>query len=540
MKQISKRVSMFFWVASWVLGPIAALAVPAAAQPSTPPGDQASGQQSGQQPGPAAPAPGPVDTPSSAANASLGEVLQVAVRQQATLVKASIDIDVANASALEASGIHDWVIDATGRVVRSRSKTIDRNLGIPLDSELDLYDLSANATRFFGIGGTLTLHADGGYRNQSTTAVISGIPTENVSETYETNLSATYTQSLLRGRGREYGEAAQRQAAISRDATFLAQRSQAATTVRVVVDAYWDLVLAERELEISKNSLALANQQLRNTRVSISAGSVAATEALAVEQTIALREEEVLLAELAISQRALDLRRQAGMEIGPGAIDLATNAALGLTPKPLDVNALLARAFANSPQIAQLETLRKGAVIDVEVTENGLLPELDFSLTLGTGGSDESASESLKQPFKLDNTAITGTLTFRHTLGNRAGQGAHRRARSELYRQQVDLGDVKAQIASSLVLAVKQAQAAQRRVDLSQRAIELAEKNIAAEQARFDLGRATNFDVLQRQDELRQAQQRKARATVDYLKAASAIDAITGDILPKYGIKLDP
>ncbi|MCG8424080.1 MAG: TolC family protein [Proteobacteria bacterium] len=480
--------------------------------------------------------PADADGNAGAKTVSLGEVLQVAVRQDPALQKAAIDVDIAEAAVVESSGVHDWVLDASGSWVKSRSQGIDGSLGVPVKSEVDTYNISADISRFFGIGGTLSLHADAGYRDLSTE--VEGLG-ENNSQSYSTNVSATYNQALLRGRGEDNARAAQMKAAINRDATWLAQRSQATTTVRLVVDGYWDLALALRELEISQNSLNLAQERLRNTRAAISAGSVAATEALAVEQTIALRQEEVLLAELAIAQRSLDLRRRSGLEIGPGEIELSTSTPLALTPKSFRIDALLTRAYARSPQIAQLETLQKGAQIEVEVTENGLLPQLDLAVSAGSGGSDESASETLSQTATLDNPTISATLTLRHAFGNRAANGAHRRARSDLFRQKVDLADVKAQIASSLVLAVKQARVAEQRVALSQRAIELADKNIEAEKARFELGRATNFDVLQRQDELKQAQVRKARATVDYLRAVAAIDAITGDILTKYGIKLD-
>jgi len=77
-------------------------------------------------------------------------------------------------------------------------------------------------------------------------------------------------------------------------------------------------------------------------------------------------------------------------------------------------------------------------------------------------------------------------------------------------------------------------------MSLSERVIQLAEKNVEAETRRFGLGRATNFDVLQRQDELQQAQLRRARAQVDYLNATAALDALTGVILKRYGITLNP
>ncbi len=70
---------------------------------------------------------------------------------------------------------------------------------------------------------------------------------------------------------------------------------------------------------------------------------------------------------------------------------------------------------------------------------------------------------------------------------------------------------MRAQIAQATARAVAQAELARRRVALSQRAIDLATENIKIETDRFNLGKATNFDVLNRQEELRQAELRRRR-----------------------------
>ncbi|MEM9488673.1 MAG: TolC family protein, partial [Myxococcota bacterium] len=505
---------------------------PAPPQPTPPPAAGATPDT--------APASAGADSSASVQTVTLGEVLQVAVRQEPSLAKAAIDVAIADAAVLSAAGIDDWQLQASGSYNIVRSQGVDSSFGFPFNAALDTIQLSADISRSLSTGATINLHADASLRDQDiTTELGAGQTSESSTETYENSLRIDVSQPLLRGRGSAMARADNRQAALQRDAADLQYRNSAMTALRGVIDAYWELAYAVRDLEIRKSSLVLANERLRNTRISISAGSVAATEILAVEQTIASREEEVLLAELSISQRSLDLRRLAGLEIGPGAIDLSTSAPLGLSAQPFALDELLARALANSPQLAALLVLEKDAEIEVEVTENGLLPQLDLGLSFGPSGSDTSAGESLKQTVTFDNYSISANLSLTHSLGNRTARGVRDSARSQLFRQKVDIGDVKAQIASSLVLAVKQAQAAERRVVLSQRAIELAEKNIEAEQARFELGRATNFDVLQRQDELKQAQLRKARATVDYLVSVSAIDSITGALLDKYGVTLD-
>ena len=56
---------------------------------------------------------------------------------------------------------------------------------------------------------------------------------------------------------------------------------------------------------------------------------------------------------------------------------------------------------------------------------------------------------------------------------------------------------------------------------------------------RFNLGKATNFDILNRLEELRQSELRKTSALIDWHKAEAVVQALTGDILPTYGISVE-
>src|SRR4029453_3201418 len=77
--------------------------------------------------------------------------------------------------------------------------------------------------------------------------------------------------------------------------------------------------------------------------------------------------------------------------------------------------------------------------------------------------------------------------------------------------------DLQNQIAVQVVRATNLIRSAQKRIEVLVKAAELAQVNLRSEKARFDVGRATNFDVLKRQEELAQAQLRQARAKTDYL-----------------------
>src|SRR6185369_4344119 len=160
-------------------------------------------------------------------------------------------------------------------------------------------------------------------------------------------------------------------------------------------------------------------------------------------------------------------------------------------------------------------------------------------LSFGPTGTATTFGQSWQNLVELKTISIGGTLTFSRGLEQNDVRGRIREQRETKRKLTVNAFDVRAQIAQTMARAVAQVELARRRVALSQRAIELANENIKIESDRFNLGKSTNFDVLNRLEDLRQAELRQAQALIDWHKGDAGIQALTGDILPLYGIALD-
>jgi outer membrane protein len=479
---------------------------------------------------PVTPPPTITDVAGAPRPITLPEVLSLAVRQAPELERATIDIEIAMARIEEARAYQDW--DVAANLRGATGKSIGRFGGLTAEqTTIDVLG-QVDVTKILPTGGSARLHAETGY-NWTKGDV-------RTSETWIHEVSATWVEPLLRGRGGWLLRAGETRAEIARDAAELGRRATAIAVVRDVVNAYWDLVLAQRDLAIRVSSLELAQERLRRTQAAIKGGGIAATEALAVEQVIATREEEILGAELAVIDRSIEVRRLIGLTIGPGELMLSTDTELGLPSADWDLDALIAAAYRTSPELAQLSKQGQAAALEVEVTENGLLPRLDVAVTFGPTGTSNRPTEALENMVTFDGVTAVGVLTYQQSIGNRAASGRARAARAERLRVRIDETDARAQIAQALAHAVVLAESAARRVEIAGRAIVLAEKNITAEQSRFGLGKATNFDVLERQEELKQAQLRQARALIDWHKAATVIASISGDLLDSYAIDLTP
>lgn len=493
---------------------------------------------------PGQPAPGGASGPSAAAATgdlaswagparptSLPDLLQHAVRNAPALASAKLDIAIAEARIQQTWARDDWQLRAQLTVNSSQSYLA----GIQFDRSTTS-TLNIDISRVLPTGGTVTLHA-GTQFDRSPEFSLSGMG--ELTNNWFDEVSASIVQPLLRGRGRLLYEANERRAVLARDAAVLARRVSAIQTVQAVVSAYWDLVLAERQLAITMQSLDLARERLRITQIGTEGGKVPRSEIPAVQQIIATREEEVLAGELAVVDRSIALRRTVGLPIGAGEIALRVGTELATRDDSFDLGALTERAYAASPELAQLAKSDAVSQIDIEVTENGLLPQLDAALSIGPTGQDEKFGTAWKNLVQFKALSVGGSLTFQHSLGQENVRGLAREQRAARRKLTVTAFDVRAQLAQGMASSVAQLELAKRRLALSQRAIDLANENIKIESDRFNLGKATNFDVLNRQEELRQAELRKAQAMIDWHKAEVSVQALTTDLLPTYGLAVD-
>ncbi|HEY0192498.1 MAG TPA: TolC family protein [Kofleriaceae bacterium] len=463
----------------------------------------------------------------------LADVVAVAVRQSPDLARARIDLTAARAVLLQAEGSEDVRVGAQATTNVSRGGRADPQ------GNVDQEHVEVSASKGLSTGGTLSVTV-GGDRLKSVTnapdqngVIMPAVPYLRYSTTAQVGLN----QPLLRGAGAGAFEAPIHEALRRRDAAALAHEASARDLLVSVSQAYWQVAFAWRQLEVRKASLDLAQKQLDYTEGLIRVEKVARSEALAVQQVIAVRKQDVIAGEQELYERSIALRQLAGLEIGPDALALATEALpQKVDAAPVEMAAVVRAAFAHSAQLAALEAQRHAAELAVAAAASAARSRLDLAVTAGVLGADATAHKAFSNLFSDTGYAVIGGLTFDHAIEGRTERGGQEVARAALLAAEVAERDARARLAVRATRAVQRAEAALASITLGDEAIDLASQNVTAEQKRFELGKSTNFDVLRRQDELEQARLRQATAVTDYLSARADLDGLAGAILARYGI----
>jgi HAE1 family hydrophobic/amphiphilic exporter-1 len=337
----------------------------------------------------------------------------------------------------------------------------------------------------------------------------------------------------------DVARADRQRARAGRDLASADREGLAAALVRDVVSSYWALAHARQQLEIRRLSVAAARDQLERARANIAVGKQPQSASAEIEVAIALREDAVLLALQDSSDAEVTLARLCGE--APGTRLAAADSLPALDPLAQaapDAGAALARALDRSPQLAALAAQQRAATLELLVTENGLLPQLDLALAGGPVANAPSARAAYDQLTGLRSYAVMAQVALELPVGRHAARGARDAARAGLERAALGEADVRAQIAAAVAQGIAALETARRRALLLTPSLKSAELDLEAERARFDVGRGSNFDVLRRQDALAVMQLLMLSAELGWQQASAQIDALTGNNLRQHGVTL--
>jgi outer membrane protein TolC len=121
---------------------------------------------------------------------------------------------------------------------------------------------------------------------------------------------------------------------------------------------------------------------------------------------------------------------------------------------------------------------------------------------------------------------------------NRGGQASLGNAFVARTHDLYSSSQIREQITLDVRNAIHQLEEARNALAAGGASFELAQKTLASEQRKFELGAETNFFVLDAQTRLAQAELTLLQTQVNYRVALAAVGHSTGDLLAPYHVKI--
>jgi len=404
-----------------------------------------------------------------------------------------------------------------------------RRLGaLPNPLELRLEDYSADLT----ISESLPTGTDIAIRSG-----VTGSVSNLYKDQYTGTVGLTVTQSLLRGLSPRANLANLRKARLDVDISRAELRGVAESVVAEIERGYWALYLTGQEIEIQQKSLNLALQQLAESQERVRVGKLPDLELAAVEADVADRRGQLIDSQSRYEQARLHLlyllnpQTTNVWEKTPQLTDypfLPTD-----TLDNVEVHEQIGLKYRADLQQARL-SLRKGE-LEIVRTKNGLLPQLDVFISLGTTAYSEVFKDAIPD-INSPHYSVTGGLIFSRPIPDRQASAQLARARYTRDQQILAVDNLEKLVQHDVRVAYTEVRRARQQIEATRVTRELQEKKLAAEVEKFRVGKSTNILVLQAQRDYTASQLEEANAMVAYLNALVSLYQMEGSLLERRGI----
>jgi outer membrane protein len=452
-----------------------------------------------------------------------GEVVALAAKNNADLGAALLEARRAAVDVTAEEGLRPFVLQLDGGYTHSSSPTVSQT-GVVDHRTGDQVQVGGQVSKSAAVGTQASVRVEG---------------TDDIAspdDAYGLAATLSVTQPLLRGAGREVGEASLRQAHDAETAAILAARRSASALARDALVAYWELWYAERALMIDARARDVAKLALDETRSRIEQGAAAEIDALQFETQLASLEETVVVA-------AADVRR---LSVQLAALPWLAREAARLLPDTEEIppvtasepspDEALRAALSDAPEIRESAAAVTAAEDRARTAGEAMRQRLDLTGWIGAQtlgiGQVSPAFEQLGQ-----GAAYAGYVGLVYELPlsdtRKEAQRASARLDVEIARQRLAAtGD---QIRSDVAVAVEKCASGRSRLALAEQTLAVARKLAEAERERYALGSSIFIQVRDAEEAEREAELRTVRARIDLAEAQIELDHLTGALLARLG-----
>ena len=215
-----------------------------------------------------------------------------------------------------------------------------------------------------------------------------------------------------------------------------------------------------------------------------------------------------------------------------------------LRAQAVDIGAALQVALEQRADLRQQRHQLEMSALDLEVTRDGRLPNLDMTAAYsvqGTGGNQFSRSElggdpvliqqggyldGLNSIAGLDTPTWSISMNFSYPIGMRSGKANSERARLQFEQTNLAIKSQELAVITEVTSAGLAVTDTNLQLQAAQRSRELAEESASTELTRFNAGAATNFEVGQANDDLTSARLSELRALINHINAIADFERV--------------
>ena len=373
-----------------------------------------------------------------------------------------------------------------------------------------------------------------------------------------TGLNFSVTQPLLQGRANLQLRAPLMIARTQLLITSEQSEARIADLVAAAARQYWDAIGARDNIKVQQQAYDLAQKSYDRDKMALDLGALPSLDIFQSEAQVAQRKVGVIQAQYAYRDSLDGLRRLIGADLNPATrnieIVLEDDPAPALIPV-LPVDEAVAAALRKRPELSAIRRRQGINELNARVARDSMLPRFDLSAlggAFGLGGNQIPVSgplgtgpstfipgglgDALHQMFAFQaptyGFAIQMTLPVRSSAAEaNLADALVGKARDQYQQRQLEQ-----QIIQDVKSAANQLEMGAAQIDAAKIARDLAQKNVEAEQQKYELGSITAFEVLDAQARRATVEGSLLQAYTGYQKAVVSYQRAVWTLLDGMGI----
>lgn len=339
---------------------------------------------------------------------------------------------------------------------------------------------------------------------------------------YETRVDTSLSQPLLRGRDREFNlstvHGAEFGARTTRRSLYLTRVNTVISTVRAAYS-----VTRQREfMRVNEESVSRLEGHAEAARVKEKFGLATPIDVYRAEIELKQSEENLTSAREAY-ENAMDSLKV--ILAYPLERKIDVDAPLEYSLVDMGEEAAVRLAFDNRVELKQAWDGVKESERRSRIAKHSILPELNIALSFAPFGTRDSFGAELDE--YIWGLSLTSTTDIRRT----AERAAYDQSLLDVNSSYRSMSLTRDEIAREAKSALRSLNESRKRIDIQKEQIKNAEGKLKLAQVKFKRGMANNFDVIEAEEQLRQAQTNMISVVTDYIVGSYNLRASMGTLL---------
>jgi outer membrane protein TolC len=379
---------------------------------------------------------------------------------------------------------------------------------------------------------------------------------------YSGAMNYQVSQPLLRNYGRNINDTAIRIARNNRNVSEIDFETQMVDLVTGAQNLYWDLVYQREEIKVRKQSLDLAEKTLSDNKRQVQIGTMAPIDVVQAEAAVAQRQEQMVTTSY-VADQMQDRVKRLMTNLSDPALVLAQLNPVDPPRRPqtndtMPIEDAIKYALESRPELRAIDKQLENSDIELAYNRNQLLPSLNVTATYtqnGVGGVQRERTQlggqdiiairrggltdALSQLFGYNFTGYSAGFSLQIPLSNKSGQADYAKTLTDKQTLLARRNRTVQQIVLDVRNSHSQVEMNRARITAAEKALELANMQLEAEQKKFQLGTSQLRFVLQEQQNVTAAQTSQIQALVNYAKSLVDYDKAVGRTLRRNSIEIE-